>query len=154
MKTAKIPGYSRYTVTQCGQVFGVRGRRLKPHINHYGYPCVSVVSDANKRTTAGIHRLVALAWIPNPDSLPVVDHRNGDRADHAISNLRWVTQKENMRSAYRDRGQPSAILSQQKADDIRDLLEKGAQTWEIAKLYGVKTGTIAQIKRGQSWQAT
>lgn len=151
MQKKKIPGYSRYTITQCGNVFGVRNRKLKTS-NCNGYPVVTISRDDKKKTTIGVHRLMALTWIPNPLNLPVVDHKNGNREDYSLSNLRWVTQKENMQSAYYDRNQPSAILSVAKVNKIKALLSQGVSSGEIAKQYGVKTQTISSIRRGKIWK--
>ena len=152
MEKRKIPGYTRYTITKCGRVFGVHGREMKIHKKAYGYPTISIIRDDKKPASVGIHRLVALAWIPNPDNLPIVDHRNGNRADYSISNLRWVTQQQNMESACLDRDQPSLILNRRKVIEIRELLKHGVFPGDIAKKYGVKTQTISKIGRGQSWK--
>ena len=48
------------------------------------------------RWNVAVHKLVARAFIPNPENKPVIDHINGNRADNSIENLRWVTQKENV----------------------------------------------------------
>ena len=48
------------------------------------------------RWNVAVHKLVARAFIPNPENKPVIDHINGNRADNRIENLRWVTQKENV----------------------------------------------------------
>ena len=57
-----------------------------------GYRTVSI---CNK--TASVHRLVATAFIPNPDNKPVVNHKDGNKSNNCVSNLEWVTVKENAR---------------------------------------------------------
>lgn len=59
-----------------------------------GYPYVRLYKEGKARTTY-IHRLIAIAFIPNPDNKPEVDHINTNTGDYRIENLRWVTHKEN-----------------------------------------------------------
>lgn len=71
-----------------------KGRILKSFILN-GYPKVSF-SINGCTYQRFVHRLVAQAFIPNPENKPFIDHINTDRGDYRIENLRWVTQKENM----------------------------------------------------------
>ena len=57
-----------------------------------------------KKTTIGVHVLVARAFVPNPENKPVVDHINGDRSDNRIQNLRWVTVTENAHNRKKREG--------------------------------------------------
>ena len=68
--------------------------------NHFkdgcGYPVVSI-RTSNGWRNIGVARLIAIAFIPNPENLPEVDHINFDRTDFSISNLAWITHKDNVR---------------------------------------------------------
>lgn len=67
-----------------------RGRILKTPLSSHGYPSVCLSKDRRGRKIA-VHRIVALAWIPNPNNYPQVDHIDGNRANPIVSNLRWCT---------------------------------------------------------------
>lgn len=67
---------------------------LKKCIHSNGYEQVNI-RIGNKYVTKLIHRLVAVAFIPNPDNKPCVDHIDGNKRNNYVSNLRWVTLVEN-----------------------------------------------------------
>ena len=69
--------------------------KLKSSVTNGGGYLQVLLSKNNKLKSCRIHRLVAEAFIPNPDNLPCIDHINTIRTDNRVSNLRWVTQKEN-----------------------------------------------------------
>lgn len=70
----------------------VKGKILKPWISKNGYIMIKL---GRSHRHLLVHRLVAIAFIPNPYNKPQVDHINGDRSNNSVSNLRWVTQTEN-----------------------------------------------------------
>ncbi len=88
--------FSGYTIREDGQVVGPRGRPIKPQFSNVGYLRVEL---AGRKYS--IHRLLAEAFIPNPEGKSQVNHINGDKADNRLENLEWVTQSENMLHAYK-----------------------------------------------------
>lgn len=73
-----------------------------------GYEIVGFRTKENKNTTARVHRLVAEAYIPNPDNKPVVNHINGIKDDNRVENLQWCTISENTKHGYESLGVLSA----------------------------------------------
>lgn len=89
----KISDKPNYSISSNGDVRNDKtGRILKPYKNNSGYYQVMLGS---KTSPVYIHRLVAKAFIPNPDDLPQVDHINGNKLDNRVDNLRWVTVSDN-----------------------------------------------------------
>src|SRR5699024_845781 len=119
---SEIEGYERfrgYKVTENGDVYSYwvreadsKGRilksvinkdferKLKPLIDSKGYPYIDVRFDG-KRRCPKIHRLVALAFIPNPENKPQVNHIDGNKENNNINNLEWVTNEENRTHAIK-----------------------------------------------------
>lgn len=79
-----------------GEIRNKRGMILKQHLHKgRGYLQLVLTIDGVKKNAIYPHRLVAIAFLPNPDNLPEVDHINRDRTDNRVENLRWVTHREN-----------------------------------------------------------
>ena len=98
----KIPGFGdKYSVSTSGSVRNdVTGKVLKNTLMNDGYLCVHL-SYQNHARMIMVHRLVAEAFLPNPNNLPVVNHIDGDKRNPTIDNLEWVTFSDNSKHAYR-----------------------------------------------------
>lgn len=92
-----IDGYENYQVSTWGRVRGQHGI-LKPYETDKGYLKVGLFKNNNVHKKR-INRLVAMAFIPNPDDLPQVDHIDGNKHNNSISNLRWVDNETNRKHA-------------------------------------------------------
>lgn len=95
-----------YGITNDGRLYSERsGKFLTPSKDRYGY-LYYVISINGVRKTIKAHRLVAEAFIPNPDSKPTVNHKNGIRTDNRVDNLEWATAKEQIADAARREALP------------------------------------------------
>lgn len=93
-----IKGYEGlYAITSCGKVWSYRNECfLKPLTNHKGYLRVCLRKNGEKKMHS-LHRLVAEAYIPNPENLPEVDHIDSDKTHNYLNNLQWITHRDNSR---------------------------------------------------------
>lgn len=84
------------TVFENGEIYW-KDQKRNHFMNADGYPCVSLEFPGTGWRTVGVHRLIAFAFIPNPNNLPEVNHKDFDRANFAIENLEWITHADNVR---------------------------------------------------------
>jgi hypothetical protein len=84
----------KYEVSSFGRIRGPRGD-MNPGLGPGGYPRVNLCLGGSRRQKYYVHILVALAFIPNPENKPLVNHIDGCRTNYDSLNLEWVTYKEN-----------------------------------------------------------
>ncbi len=134
-----------------------RGKQRKEELTWKGlYEHVSAGGKAMP-----VHRLVALAWIPNPENKPQVNHKDGVRSNNNVSNLEWVTNEENQKHAKENKlyvcpkGEKMCTAKLKDADVIYIKTQlrsyKRGMLAELGRKFNVGSTTIGEIKAGRSW---
>lgn len=92
-----ILGYENlYNISNLGNVFSIQSKRnIKPTKNSKGYLIVGLCKN-KKRKSCLVHRLVAEAFIDNPNKFPEINHKDENPLNNTITNLEWCTHKYNM----------------------------------------------------------
>jgi hypothetical protein len=91
MSWLPAPGFPGYSISSDGKARNDKTGRILRQYDSRGYRVIKPMDrDLNKGVTKTVHRLMALAFIPNPENLPCVDHINGKREDNRVENLRWT----------------------------------------------------------------
>lgn len=148
-----------YEVSSGGAVRRVGGRCAGQWVSDHGY---AIVRLSSPRVIARVHRLVATAFIPNPNGFPVVNHLDSNRLNNNVENLEWCTQWSNLKHAadlgrmQRDywvgKRSPSARLTDEAVAAIRNEYSLGGVSWEnLGKKYGVSKRSIGRIVCGESY---
>ena len=92
-----IPGYEgRYAATSCGKIWSYKSKKFLTSSGEKDNYQIVCISDNNKTVTPYVHRLVAMAWLPNPDGYAEVNHINHKKDDNRVSNLEWCTKNYNL----------------------------------------------------------
>ena len=100
-----VKGYEGlYKVSSDGEIYSVKRKKKLSLVKNKqtGYYKVNLSKDGISKTKY-IHRIVAEAFIPNPEGLPQIDHIDRNKANNCVSNLRWVSRKQNLRNTSSNR---------------------------------------------------
>lgn len=132
---------------------------MKQHLSRCGYLMVPVSKGKTKHVT--VHRLMAIAFIDNPDpsTKTIVNHINGIKSDNRIENLEWCTYKENTIHGWKNKlNRPNigeanggSKLSEDDVRNIRRLFDKKMRIRDVMSLYGMSRSCITDIKTRVSW---
>lgn len=164
----KIKGYKYYEISNLGRVrsYRVKNKTLKTpilkniEIDIWGYQRVTL-SNNSKVKHLKVHRLVALAFIPNHLKKKEINHKNGIKTDNRIENLEWCTRGENMVHLYRVEKCPTvkgeqhgqSVLSEK---EVRAIFKKYKTSkishQALADEYRVARPTISAIFQGLNWK--
>lgn len=146
-----VEGYEGlYQVNQFGEVkslpkqiglgYMTKEKILKPRLQNSGYLTVNLSKDG-KSLNKTVHRLVAKAFIPNPERLPEIDHIDGDKTNNVVENLQWISHTENNRKKTTGIGIPKRVENVETGEIFETIAA-------AAKQYNVSRTAISQaVKR-------
>jgi hypothetical protein len=149
----------KYGGSQLGGYYLFKGRVLRQSIKSgHGYPTVALWKS-EKQKTHKVHRLVAAAFIPNPNKLPQVNHIDGTKTNARADNLEWVKEDENSQHAWKT-GLSKRPAVEKRGKDSRlakaifqcDLSGSVINKWgslQDAKRAGYSAGNICMVLKGQ-----
>ena len=141
-KTAKRIPDSKDWVDIDGSIYSINTKRghdntifkKSQHIVHGYYYCGIYINSLSKPVSKRVNRLVAEAFIPNPNNLPIVGHKNNIKSDNRVENLYWTTVSENTQKAFDD----GLIINDKGVDDSQSIPVKKYNTYtdELIEEYG------------------
>lgn len=144
----RVKGINRYCI------FGINRKRLARkdviypvRLSHYKYDEKIMTHPITKKEyTVKVHRLVALAFIPNPENKPMVNHKDGNKLNNHYSNLEWCTASENVKHAFSSGLMPFSV----KVDVYfnEDFVCTCRSMMEAAKMFKVKRESIKSMISG------
>ena len=155
-----VVGFERaYQVSNLGRVKSkirkgvIEEKLLKPYKNNMGYECVDLWVNNHKKKL--VHRLVAEAFIDNPDHKKVVNHKDGNPLNNTVDNLEWCTHSENMLHSFRVLGQRTVkgMVINNKPVKCLDTGEVFASASEAARQKGCSQSNITSVVLGKRSKA-
>jgi hypothetical protein len=149
-----------YEVSNYGRVRSKKNNKiLNPFIAHRGHLRISLYVNG-KQGKFFVHRLVAMAFIPNPYNKEFVNHKDGNPANNHVDNLEWATRQENEDHAFATGLKNStginngrAKLDQDKIRLIKSLSESGVSRKSLSIQFGVGVSNIQRILTNQLWKS-
>lgn len=131
-----IIGFKLYQVSNLGRVKSLRNNKILSQTIIFGYHLVRLTENSISKQHR-VHRLVAEAFIPNPEFKETVNHEDGNKSNNNVNNLRWATQLENNVHAYQNGLNKGAIKKCFQYSLQFDLLRCFSSVKEAERLIGV-----------------
>lgn len=145
----KFLGLSNYTVTVDGRIWShIQENWLMPkRPNNSGYITLHLRADDGSNIDTKLHRVIALAFLPQKCGCNEVDHINGNKLDNRAENLEWVSTSENLRRA-REQGLRPQAVTDEEIHLICKMIKEGISSNVIARIVGTYVQIVEHIRNG------
>lgn len=138
-------------------IYHRKEKMLAPRIDRYGYQHVNLYDNEQHMKRHPVHRLVAKAFIPNPEHLPTVNHKDENKQNNRADNLEWMSISEN--NNYGTRGQRIGMANARKRKAVVQLNMDGREVNrfvslnEASRVTGISLGSIGKCANGENHSA-
>lgn len=155
----RVRSVDREVMNRWGTTCARKGQIRAHGVKREGYHFVNLCRKQRAKPMY-VHRLVAIAFLPNPDCLPQVNHRDGDKSNNAVENLEWCSKSENCQHALsaglyesaKGEAIGNSVFTEAQVSEIRSRWKNGEKQKHLAAEYGVLPGTIHKIVHRQRWK--
>lgn len=164
MKWKRVPGFTRYAVSDAGavrrveRVYTAMSGKCAQIANNSGYSCVNMTSDDGRHCKVPVHTLVMLAFVGPRSPDLMVCHNDGVKTNNRISNLRYGTAASNSADAIlhgalpRGERHKHAKLTNAQAREVHARCAKNESHADIAAEFGITSTAVCNIARRKSWR--
>lgn len=160
-----IKGFEDYKVSEYGEVFSLKGSKLlKPRYTKDGYVYYRLSKSGGIQKDFRSHRLVAYAWLPNPNNLETVNHIDGVKTNNHYSNLEWMNRSNQLQHAYdlglkkpmRGLAHSVAKATKEQVIYIRDCYDNHEGSWygfyaKLSRETGLSQTLVTRIAKRQTY---
>ena len=127
---------------------------LKQSMTTTGYKKVEIRNLESKRKSMKVHRLVATAFIPNPENKPFINHIDSNPINNKLSNLEWCTGSENLYHAYKTRSKKSYTHDTEKIKKLYADYLKSKSIFEVASKNNIHQGTLQRLFKENGFETS
>lgn len=153
-----IVGYeSKYQISNLGRIRNAKSKKLYIiGIDSNGYYRINLYDNLGKYKTYRVHRLLGIAFIPNPNNYPCINHIDGNKLNNDLSNLEWCTYKHNIIHAVQNKLRIAPTKEKHGRSllniDLVNQIRNNALTLNDAKaLCNISKTQYYRVKRGEGW---